>query len=314
MNKSKQVTEGAVLTAVFIILLLLSFLPLLSIITSFLLPLPFIIFTYKHGWKPALIMVMSAFLLGYIITNILAISITIIAALGGVVIGNAMHHKRSAYETWAQGTAGYAVALVLALLFVQFAFDINFSAEIDQQMGSLVSQFEQIVEQVDLGEEVAEQFNLLKEQMGLVINLMPLAIVMASLLQAFISQWVAYKIINRIEHKKYHFPPFRKLTFPSAILWVYLITMLLTFTQPDPEGMLFIAVQNIMLLASVLILIQGVSFIFFFLYIKKLSPALSVIGIVLVLFFAPIVFPLLRILGIIDIGFKLRERLTESEE
>src|SRR5699024_5449307 len=123
-----------------------------------------------------------------------------------------------------------------------------------------------------------------------------------------------YKIIYRIELTQSLLPPFRKLTHPTAILWVYLITMLITLTQPDPEGAFFIVVQNIMLLASILILIQGVSFIFYFLYIKKLSPAFSIIDVVLILFFVPIVFPLVRILGIIDIRFIMRERMSNNNQ
>ena len=314
MNKSKRVTEGAILTAIFIVILASTFIPLLSMITIFLLPVPLVIFTYRHGWKPALVMAMASFFVAFIFTNIVAIPLTLPAIIGGIVIGDAVHKKRSAYETWAQGTAGLAVALVIGLLFTQLVFDINFSSEIDQQMNNMIGQFEDVVKQLDMGEEMTEQLLLLREQIDLVKNLIPLAIVMGSLIHAFISQWASYKVINRLEQEKFHFPPFRNLAFPTAILWVYLISMLLALTQPDPEGMFYVVVQNIMLLASILILIQGVSFIFYYLHIKKLSPALSVIGLVLALFFAPIVFPLLRILGIIDIGFKLRERLSNSEK
>src|SRR5699024_7266920 len=114
--------------------------------------------------------------------------------------------------------------------------------------------------------------------------------------------------------ERIHFPPFRNLAFPTAILWVYLISMLLALTQPDPEGMFYVVVQNIMLLASILILIQGVSFIFYYLYINIFTQARSVIRLVLALIFAPIVFSFLRILGIIDIGYKLRERLSNSDK
>src|SRR5690625_1355653 len=314
MNRSKLVSEGAVYTAVYIAILLLSFIPVINAIAIFLMPLPFIVFTSRHGWKPALLMTLASFLITFIFTNLTAIPFTLLAALGGIVIGNAIHNKRSAYETWAQGTAAIAVALVLILLIIQSVFDINFSALINEQTGNAVQQFEKVIEQFDMGEEMTDQLALVKEQMGLVMNLLPLAIVMSSLIHAFISQWLSYKVINRIEQKEFHFPPFRKLTFPTAILWVYLITMLITLTQPDPEGAFFIVVQNIMLLASILILIQGVSFIFYFLYIKKLSPAFSIIGVVLMLFFAPIVFPLVRILSIIDIGFKMRERMSNNNQ
>src|SRR5690625_1863235 len=136
MNRSKLVSEGAVFTAVYIAILLLSFIPVISAIAIFLMPLPFIVFTSRHGWKPALLMTLASFLIAFIFTNLAAIPFTLLAALGGIVIGNAIYKKRSAYETCAQGTAAIAVALVLILLIIQSVFDINVSVIINELMGN----------------------------------------------------------------------------------------------------------------------------------------------------------------------------------
>ncbi|HLR53003.1 MAG TPA: YybS family protein [Candidatus Avamphibacillus sp.] len=315
MNRSKQITEGAILTAIYVVLLLVSFLiPLIGTLIMIVLPIPFIIFAYKHGWKSGLIMAVAAVLVTFMFSSIITIPMTLTVAIGGIMTGSGLHQKRSSYETWARGTAGFAVGLVLSFLFVQLVFDINISQEIDQQMDMVMEQSNQMIEQFDMGEEAAQQFDRIEEGMDFVKNLLPLAIVFAAILYAFISQWLAYKIINRIDHKSFRFPPFRDLSFPPAILWVYLVAILMTLFQTDHEGMFFIIIQNVVMLAGMLMLIQGLSFIFYYTYHKELSIALPIIVVIFGVFYAPIAFPFIRILGIIDIGFKLRERISKNKK
>lgn len=315
MNKSKQLREGVILTAVFSVLLLASFLvPLLGSIILFVLPIPFVIYTNKYGWKPALIMGIATMLIGLILVNIISIPITLTAVMGGVAIGHGLHLKRSSYETLTQGTAGLAVAFVLTLAFSQVVFDINFSAEFDQQMNQVIDQSEQIVETLGLGDEASKQFDILEEQMSMVKGLLPFGIVIMSLLYAFIAQWLSYKLINRLEQTRHYFPPFRDLVLPTIILWVYLIALIISLFQPDPGGMVFLITQNVALLTGMLLVVQGISFIFYFTKKKKLSIGLPIAIIIFALLFSPIAFPLIRILGVIDIGFKLRERMSEEQK
>jgi len=315
MDRSKQITEGAILTAIYVVLLLVSFLiPLIGTLMLVVLPIPFIIFTYKHGWKPSLIMAIAAAVVSFIFTNVITIPMTLVTAIGGIMIGSGLHQKRSSYETWARGTAGFAVGLVLSFLFVQLVFDINISQEIDQQMGMVMEQSNQMIEQFNMGDEAAQQFDMIEEQMDIVKNLLPLALVFAAIIYAFISQWLAYKVINRIDQKSFRFPPFRDLSFPPAILWIYLVAILMTLFQTDQEGMFFITIQNVVMLAGMLMLIQGLSLIFYYTYHKELSIALPIIVVIFGVFYAPIAFPFIRILGIIDIGFKLRERISKNKK
>src|SRR5699024_8227274 len=136
----------------------------------------------------------------------------------------------------------------------------------------------------------------------------------AVILYAFISQWLAYKIINRIDHKSFRIPPFRDLSFPPAILSVYFVAILMTLYQTHHESMYFIIIQHVVIFDDMLMLIQGLSFIFYYTYHKELSIPLPIIVVILGVFYALIAFPFIRILGIIYIGFKLRERLSKNKK
>lgn len=315
MNKSNQLTEGAILTAIFSVLLLASFLiPLLGSFILFLLPIPFVIYTNKHGWKPALIMAMVAFLIGLILVSIISIPFILVSVIAGITIGNGLHQKRTSYEILTQGTAGIAIAFVLTLLFSQVAFDFDYSSEFDKQMDQVMAQSEQVIESLGLDDESGEQLEIVKDQMGMLKGLLPFGIVLIAVVYAFIIQWLSYKVMNRLEKRHYYFPPFRELLFPSAILWIYLVTLIVSLFQPEPTGMVFLITQNVALLTGMLLILQGLSFVFYYTHKKKLSIGLPIVVIIFAVLFSPVAFPLIRILGIVDIGFKLRERMSQDKK
>src|SRR5699024_8115242 len=126
MNKSKQLTEGALLTAVYVVLLVIVlFLRVLQLVRSFVLPVPFAIYAAHHGWKLSIVMAFVALLLTAMFATIVSLPMTLLSAIGCIVIGNGMHRKKNAYDTWARGTVAYVVGFVLILAMLQFVFSIN---------------------------------------------------------------------------------------------------------------------------------------------------------------------------------------------
>lgn len=50
MNQSRKLTDGALLLVIYVMLLLITiFVPILTMIGMFLLPIPFILYTARHG-------------------------------------------------------------------------------------------------------------------------------------------------------------------------------------------------------------------------------------------------------------------------
>ncbi|WP_106495712.1 YybS family protein [Lentibacillus sp. Marseille-P4043] len=313
MNRSKLLTDGVLLIAIYIVLLLIAmFVPLIELVATFLLPVPIIIFASRYDWKSSLLMLAVALVLSSLFATIFSLPVTVLMGLGGVMIGSAMYRGLSAYETWARGAVGFGLGLVFVLLISQLVFDVNMLEEIDVMIDQSMQMSQDMMEQFGLADQAAEQMALIEEQMEMLKNLIPVGIAVIGILLSFIGQWVSYKVINRLENKNFHFPPFRELKLPVSLVWIYFFALIFTFFELDQNGMLYLAVNNVLMLAGMLMVIQGFSLIFFYAYQKNKSKALPIGSVVLTILMPFLFLYLVRILGIIDIGFKLRDRISQS--
>ncbi|MFC0015376.1 MULTISPECIES: YybS family protein [Allobacillus] len=312
MNQSNIVKDGAVNGLVFLLLMLITiFFPIINFITVFLLPVPFVLMTRKYGWKAGAILfvivgIICAFLLTYI-----SVPLVLLVAIGGIAIGASIRAGSSPYETWAAGAAGFAIGFGLVFLVTQFVFQVNWMDAINQGIEESFSTSEEFIRtmQVDFDEETLE---LAREQAKSLVNLIPTFMMIISIVLALIAQWVSYRWINRKEDTSYRFPKFRLLTFPTSLIWYYLIAIVLTWTNTDPNDMLYLAGVNLYAMIGLLLVVQGISFIVFYVHHKKwpkFIPFAIVAGLVLFPFL--LLYPL-RILGIIDLGFQLRSRLSNQ--
>ncbi len=315
MNQSKILTEGAMLTAIYIVLLLIAaFVPIITIIAMFLLPVPFIIFASRHNWKPALLMFGVAVVLSVLFATIVSLPLTVLMGLGGIMLGSSIYKKLPAYETLGRGTIGFVVGLVFIFVFSQFVLQVNLMSEIDQMINQYVQMIKDLMEQFGLADQGEEQIEMLEQQMGMITSLVPAGIALIAILMAFVSQWVSYKVINRLDGMKLGFPPFRMLRFPVSLVWIYFFALIFTFFELDPSSTLYLAVNNVMMLTGILMTLQGLSFIFFYAHKKNKSKALPVASVILTILFPFFFLYFVRLLGIIDIGFSLRDRISKDEK
>lgn len=315
MNKSKMLTDGALLTAIFVVIQIIAlFIPIIALVSVFLLPIPFILFSYRYSWKPTLIMFAAVLILTALFATAASIPVTLIAAFGGMMIGTAIHSKSSAYETWARGTVGFVVGLLLSLLIMEVAFDINFAETFEKKINESIELSKGVMGQFggEITEQAEAQFQFIEDQLAVMKDLLPIMLVILGLFLALVSEWIGFKVINRMEGKQLKFPPFRSLRFPVAIVWIYFFAIIATLFQPEPGSIVYLVAQNVLILAGFFMIIQGFSFIFFYTHHKNLTKAVPVIFIILILFFSVILLPFVRILGIIDIGFGLRNWVAKK--
>ncbi|HLQ72454.1 MAG TPA: YybS family protein [Bacillota bacterium] len=311
MNDSKVITEGALLTVVYNILLVVAlYFPLVGMIIFFILPIPFIIFASRYNWKPSLLMGAAAILLSIFIVGGVTMPMTILAAMGGIVTGCAIYKGLSTYETWAAGTIGFAAGFVFVYAFIQQVLKINIMEKLDESLNQVLHFIDTLGIASQIPDEVYQTFT---EQVMMVKDLIPASIVMVSILFAFVNLWLSYKIKNALEQKQVAFPPFRLFNLPTSVIWIYFIALILTFFNLDQQSFLYVGVINVILLGSILLTIQGFSLIFCFAHIKKWSKAIPIISVVLG-FVLPVLFYLIRILGIIDLGFSVKHRLSGEKK
>ncbi|HLR02331.1 MAG TPA: YybS family protein [Virgibacillus sp.] len=311
MNESKMITEGALLTVLYSILLVIAlYLPVVGMVVFLILPVPFIIFASRYNWKPSLLMGLVAILLSIFIAAGATMPMTVLVAVGGIVTGCAIYKGLKPYETWAAGTIGFAIGLVFVYAFVQVVLKIDIMAMFDEAVDESLN----LVESMDIMNQINDDmYQMFTEQVMILKDLIPAGIVVMSILYAFVGLWLSYKIINRIEGKQKGFPPFRKFDLPTSVIWIYFLALIFTFFDIDQQSFLYIGVVNIIMLATILLTIQGFSLIFCFSHVKKWPKAIPIISIFLGLLL-PVLFYIIRILGIIDLGFSVKHRLSGDKK
>ncbi|MFD1066616.1 YybS family protein [Oceanobacillus locisalsi] len=309
MNQSKKVAEGAMMIAILMVMLVASMLPVLSLITIITLPVPFIFYVKRHGMKAGLIMTLAVAIISTLLMSLIMLPIVFVAAAGGIFVGYAMSKGNTAYETLAQGTFGFLVGMLLAFVFSQTLMDVNIVTEYRNMVEESVNMSASMVESVNpsLNEEELEA--LQETQINLFQQLIPTFMVVLALIIAFLSQWITYKLLNRIEKEKFSFPPFRQLQFPSSVIWLYLLALILSLIGFEEGSTMDFGAQNLLMIVGMALSLQGLSFVFYFSYIKKISKAVPILIVVATILFPGFLLYFVRILGIIDIGFRLRERL-----
>ncbi len=315
MNQSKRLTDGALWTVIYILLMIIAvYVPVISLFGLLLLPVPITIYASRYDWKSAALMGITAIILSTLTATVASLPLAVMTVLGGVVIGSAIRQNVSAYETWARGTLGFVGGLLFVFVFIQLVFQINLVEQIEQMMNESWEMTENMMGQFGVQEQMEETQTVMQDLIGVMIDLFPVFLAGTAVVFAFFSQWISYKVINKIENKNYRFPPFRNLRFPISLIWIYFGAFLLSFFMAESDSSLYIAVQNLFVLVGLLMAVQGISFIFFYAHHKKMSKALPVISIILTVLFPMFFLYLIRIIGIIDLGFGLRDRLGDKKD
>ncbi|CAM3941404.1 YybS family protein [Mesobacillus zeae] len=314
MKNTYKLTEGAALLAVFSVLLLMTlYIPVVGSITSLFLPLPFIMYAAKSGWKSSAVFMIAAILLSLIIGSWLAIPFTLSLGLTGIVMGLAIREKKSRQMVYVAGSLVFLVNIVAIYgISVKF-FDINFIKEmmdalrrsIDMSIGMLKGMGQ------PADEKMIQQWT---DSIDLLEVLLPSLFVIFAFVNVLITQLVSFPILKRFGIQIAGWKPFREITVPKSVLWYYLLTLLASMLFKPEEGTYwYIALANLVFILQFLMVIQGLSFLFYVAYFKGYSKAWAVAAAFLA-FLIPIVFYIIRILGIIDIGFDLRKRLGRNDQ
>ncbi|MBB6454442.1 uncharacterized protein YybS (DUF2232 family) [Salirhabdus euzebyi] len=312
MKKSNVITEGALFSAIYLLLLLMTlYIPFIEIVSIFLLPLPFVIYAYKNGIQASVIMFLATSVLTIIVASIFSLPLTLMAGIGGITVGVCLHYKKSVYETWATGAVAFALGFLAILGIGQLLFQVNFVDELNNLIDISLQNTQELIKQLGTSEEALLQ---IEEQMKQLTYLIPTIIGFIGILYSFLAIWFGFKIINRLENKTYAFPPLRDFKLPISLIWYYFIAMILMWVDTEQGSTLNQAAVNIFTLVGALITLQGLSFIFYYVHAKKKSKGI-IIGTIVMVVLLPFIFLYpLRILGIIDLGFNLRDRLNKESK
>lgn len=222
--------------------------------------------------------------------------------------------QHSPYETYVKLTG--IIMLVFGVFFV--LLDLQAGINLFDAIDNFIAAYFDLIRNVSNQPGIAEMDLISDEQITQIEDLLysikeyvPVIITVFSMIIAFILQWIAYKINNLFGQQKRGFPPFRELNFPKGLLWVYLLMIIIIFFNIEPGSVLFLAIINIYALLSFLMIIQGFSFVFHYAYVRKIHVVVPIL-LLIVFLFINVLMVFVQILGIIDIGFSLKKRITDK--
>lgn len=310
MKNVHKLTEGAVLLAVFAVLLLMTiYLPVLGAVTNLFIALPFILFAAKNDRKSSLVFLVGALLISLIVGTVLSIPLALTYGLTGIVIGDFIRERKRRIAGYIAGSLTFLVALVS-----QYAISVAFF-----EMDIIKESIEMLDESVEQSFTLLERFGqspdpLVIEQvtagLDMVEVLIPSIFVMASFIIVFIVELVTLPIVRRFGVDVPKWGPFRNLDLPKSLLWYYLFVLLAALIfNPELGTYWHTAMINLSFVLQFFMVLQGLSFIYY-LSFQKGYPAFIPVTVTVLAVLLPIVLYIIRILGIIDLGFNLRKQIS----
>lgn len=307
-----MLTEGALMLAVFTILLLIfNYIPFLSLLSAIFLLLPFLLYSAKYSLKYSFLLLIGGILVSGLVGTLLLIPVAIAYGTTGMVIGYCIQKKKSKSMMFIAASIMFLLNTIAQYVISIVFFKIDVLKDSIKMVRTSIEKSMNILNTVDKGsaDQMMEMFNAVIDS---VTTLLPSLLVITSFLVVWILISINLPIAKRFQIEVPKWNSFRDLQLPKSVLWYYLITIILTIILKPTQGSFEnTALVNLNFILQLLMLLQGFSFLYFYSYEKKWSKAVPV----LIIIFSFLLFPLqyiIRILGIMDLGFNLRQMINRK--
>ncbi|RDI40889.1 YybS family protein [Falsibacillus pallidus] len=305
MNQARQLTQGALMLAVYLVLLLITiYVPLLSLVANLFLIFPFLYYSAKHPAKFSFVLFIGALILSAVVGTVMNLPLTIMYGTTGIAMGLCIRYKKSKLFTYAVSSFVFLINLIVQYAVAAVIFNMKFIDDMLKQVQTSINQSVDLMEK--FGQTVDPRVTSQLDAMaGLVKTLMPSLFVMGSFLLVVLLMAVNFPLARRFHVDVPVFKPFRQMQLPKSLLWYYLITIVISLLVGKTEsGFAHSALLNVSFMLLTLFYLQGLSFIYFICHNKNVPNAVAVILTIITFQMLSLV----SILGMLDLGFAMRQR------
>jgi uncharacterized protein YybS (DUF2232 family) len=309
--KVREMMEGALISGVFLVLMFLTIYTPLGIATAFALPVPFTVFAARNGWRKSILVIVVSSLLTLIIGAFPSVISALFAGGLGTVMGSIYYLKKPAYISFVGGTLINLCFFLLSIVVSYYLFALNPITTLQEMLKQSFETSQSIIGK--FGAVDPKQTQMLTEMIDMMGKMIPMLLIVGAAQFALINHWLSRKVLTRLGTEIPAFPPFRQWKWPKSILYYYILIMFASILIGlyKVEGSIYLLLINVKPIFDIMMMIQGLSFLFFFTHEKGWGKMLPIMAIALIFIFQP--FPLiLSLLGIIDLGTNLRKRITSK--
>ena len=309
-NQSKQLAQGAMVVAIFAVLIAISYyVPVIRIVTFAIAPLPIALYSTSVERSQAVLTTIIAIVFTFFFGGFLIIPLAIVLGVAGLVIGDAIRLKKSKLYV----LISTSIALLLTLSFM-YVITIRL-LEVDIIKRAFELMRESYMELLEVSEQATGQGVMTKEQLNETFNIIntviPASITILVVLLALALISINLPLLKRFKIDVPKFSQFKSMRLPKAVLWYYLIVLVITiFVNPEVGTTLYVIVLNFSVVLWVLLTLQGLSFIYFLIEEKNLPKFLKVLA----AFFSVPFYSVVLLIGVLDLGFDIRQFMTANKD
>jgi uncharacterized protein YybS (DUF2232 family) len=226
------------------------------------------------------------------------------ALVVGTAMGLGYRRYQDAFHAAVIGVLSSLAMLVVSIVLSYFLFQVNWISEMKRWMLESVLSAEELFQ--NQGMPVPWDPKLWSE---VNLNVVPFILVAFSVIVVTLNHAIAVRFLPKTRVKTYRFPPLKDWQIPRSVVFYYVITFLVSLLVGQEEGsFLAIATMNLLPLFTYVLAVQGLSLIAYWADIRKKGRWLSNLSVFLFLVFPPFVY-LYNLLGILDLGFSVRNRI-----
>lgn len=312
MKQTKALVEGAIMISIFAVMTLFYlYVPLLSIIFFMAAPIPIILYTIRHGLKKGIaagaIGIVISFLIGSI-NGLLSAPMLIAVGIGMGVF----YSRRQPGQAIITGALIYLFSFLIYFVVSVQLFQVDILGVAKESIDQIMPMVESTLKQSGAtDQDIAKQLKQFREMQDTALNSLPVALLIFVTLMSFVNHWFVRPLIKRFVPDMPALKKFKDMRLPKSMVWYYLLTLLLMLIQPEKGSFLSLVQTSAFQILFILVLIQGFSFIFYYCHEKNISKVVPIFAVVLTILFPPIGV-IVRIIGIADIGFDLREKVKTN--
>ncbi|MFU0824521.1 DUF2232 domain-containing protein [Clostridium sp.] len=313
---AKVITETAIMFAlVFLILLITAYVPILSDVGMFILPIPITLLYVRHDTGIALIAVIMSMVLAAIFYNPISALVSGISyGFTGISLGYCIKNKKSSQA--AILIVGAANIISNIIKFMIYAFLVNkkglveyINLTVEELKGAFVES-RNIYISMNAPQEAINSINQFIDYLTVenLIIIIPIALIISSLIQAYINYFLTQKTLKKL---RYEIPPlvsFTRIYIPNRFLAVLIIIECLgiILNSRDVSWAVY-AVGIGHLIISFVLSLDGMAYLAYILRERAKLPKGVIIIMFIIGIFTPIFSSAFSILGLMDIILNLRK-------
>ncbi|MER1998646.1 MAG: DUF2232 domain-containing protein, partial [Lysinibacillus sp.] len=226
----------------------------------------------------------------------------------GILLGNGVRQKKS--KIYLFMSTGVGILLTFAVLFIvssKFA-GMNFIAE---GMELFKTSYKESMEYASKQTGQALPVDQMNQMFDYIEMTLPASVTLGVFMLSFLMMSVTLVTFKRLKVDVPTFSPFKDMRLPKAVLWYYLIVLSINlFVNPEVGSMLYVITINLSVVLWVLLTIQGISLFFYIIHAFKYPAFFKVLAV----FMSFPLYSIVVLVGIVDLGFNVRQFIDEKSQ